>query len=63
MYDQKVAADAFILYGGSVNLENAADIARQKDVNGLFIGRAGLDAASFAEIILRVSALLQEEAR
>lgn len=31
-----------IIYGGSVNLGNARDLAREKDVDGLFVGGASL---------------------
>ncbi len=34
-----------LLYGGSVNLENAVDLMRQPEIDGLFVGRAAWDAA------------------
>lgn len=40
-----------ILYGGSVNKENATDYATLKSVNGLFIGRSAWDAELFSLII------------
>lgn len=49
-----IAARTFIIYGGSVDNNNAVEIAVQPDVNGLFIGRAGLDAVGFAAIIKKV---------
>lgn len=61
LYSAELAQTSYILYGGSVNLENAVAIAREQEVNGLFIGRAGLDAASFAEIILTVAQQLKME--
>jgi triosephosphate isomerase len=39
-----------VLYGGSVNLENAAEMIEKTHVDGLFIGRAAWNAGSFARI-------------
>jgi triosephosphate isomerase len=39
-----------ILYGGSVNAKNAAEILALPEVNGGLVGGASLDAASFATI-------------
>jgi triosephosphate isomerase len=43
-----------ILYGGSVNLDNASDLISQPEVDGLFIGRAAWDAAHFDRILRAV---------
>ncbi|HET8612893.1 MAG TPA: triose-phosphate isomerase, partial [Sphingomonas sp.] len=40
-----------ILYGGSVNGDNAARILAVKDVNGALVGGASLTAAAFVPII------------
>lgn len=40
-----------ILYGGSVNLENADDLICSPEIDGLFIGRAAWDAHNFYKII------------
>ncbi|MCK5020789.1 MAG: triose-phosphate isomerase [Candidatus Peribacteraceae bacterium] len=40
-----------ILYGGSMNPENAADLLSQPDINGGLIGGASLVPSSFSEII------------
>lgn len=61
LYGQAIAGKAYIIYGGSVNRENFQAIAREQEVNGLFIGRAGLDAAEFSEIILTTAHILKEE--
>ena len=50
-----------ILYGGSVSQENAAELACQPNIDGLFIGRAGLQVETFLEIISRVSSTLEQE--
>lgn len=43
-----------ILYGGSVNQNNAEDIITLPNTDGLFIGRSAWDADKFAEIIRKV---------
>lgn len=40
-----------ILYGGSVNPDNAAGLLSRPDIDGALVGGASLDAASFAAII------------
>ncbi|NEG95630.1 triose-phosphate isomerase [Bifidobacterium sp. SMB2] len=45
-----VAAKVRILYGGSVNPGNAAEIIRRYGVDGFLVGGASLDPAKFAEI-------------
>lgn len=51
-YNQKVAEQTSILYGGSVKPNNAKEIFAKKDVDGGLIGGASLDADSFAEIVM-----------
>jgi triosephosphate isomerase len=48
--DAKVAAGLRILYGGSVNNTNAADLFAQQDIDGGLIGGASLDAEKFLAI-------------
>ncbi len=38
-------------YGGSVRPENAAELVAERDVDGLLVGGASLDAATFAGIV------------
>lgn len=40
-----------VIYGGDVNLRNAAALVSESGTDGLFVGRAALDAESFAELI------------
>jgi triosephosphate isomerase len=47
----EIAEDVRILYGGSVNADNAAELLALPDVDGALVGGASLDAASFAEIV------------
>ena len=50
-YDQELAGDISILYGGSVKPINASAIFSQDDVDGGLIGGAALNAADFKAII------------
>jgi triosephosphate isomerase (TIM) len=45
-----IAADVRVLYGGSVNAANAAELLALPDVDGALVGGASLDAESFAAI-------------
>ena len=48
----EAAAEALrIQYGGSVQAENCADLLAEPDVDGLLVGGASLQAASFLDII------------
>ena len=51
IYDSQLANDTRILYGGSVKPDNAADLMREQDINGLLVGGASLNADDFAAII------------
>jgi triosephosphate isomerase len=46
-----VASALRILYGGSVNPTNAADLLARDEIDGLLVGGASLDVSSFAGII------------
>lgn len=46
--------DIPILYGGSVNSDNAVPLSGCKEINGLFIGRSAWDADNFNKIIRSV---------
>jgi triosephosphate isomerase len=51
MYDDRLAEEIRILYGGSVKPGNAAELMGQKDVDGLLVGGASLKADDFLKII------------
>ncbi|HEY0594383.1 triose-phosphate isomerase [Sphingopyxis sp.] len=51
------AADMRILYGGSVNGENAAELLGTDDVDGALVGGASLTAAKFLPIVEAAAAL------
>ena len=48
--DAKIAGSLRVLYGGSVNGDNAGDLFSRPDVDGGLVGGASLDATSFAKI-------------
>lgn len=50
-YGEKIANDISILYGGSCNASNAAELFSQTDVDGGLIGGASLKASDFVKII------------
>jgi triosephosphate isomerase (TIM) len=49
--DKQVAESVRVLYGGSVKLENAAELLALPDVDGALVGGASLEAESFAAIV------------
>ncbi|MFI8411302.1 triose-phosphate isomerase [Paeniglutamicibacter gangotriensis] len=51
LFGDETAAKVRILYGGSVKAANAASILAQRDVDGVLVGGASLDAAEFANIV------------
>jgi triosephosphate isomerase len=50
LYDDALAADVRILYGGSVKPDNAAAIMAEADVDGALVGGASLSVEDFAAI-------------
>jgi triosephosphate isomerase len=50
LYDDGTAAKTRILYGGSAKAANAGSILKGKDVDGVLVGGASLDAEEFASI-------------
>ncbi len=50
-YSQKIADEAFILYGGSCNADNAEDLFSLPDIDGGLIGGASLSAEQFLKIV------------
>jgi len=51
MYDDELAGEIRILYGGSVKPDNAADLMSQQDIDGSLVGGASLKADDFLAII------------
>lgn len=50
IFGKRAANGISILYGGSVKPDNAAELIAQRDIDGVLVGGASLDAASFAAI-------------
>ena len=51
LYNAELAESTRILYGGSVNPENAAELLSKKNIDGCLVGGASLNAESFSKII------------
>jgi triosephosphate isomerase len=51
IYDQNLAVDIRILYGGSVKPSNAAELMGQDDIDGVLVGGASLKVDDFIAII------------
>ena len=51
IYDADTAAAVSVLYGGSMNAKNAAELLAQPDIDGGLIGGASLKPADFAVIV------------
>jgi triosephosphate isomerase len=52
----ELAETTRLLYGGSVNADNAAALLAQEDIDGALVGGASLDAASFGAILAAAQA-------
>ncbi|WP_159609320.1 triose-phosphate isomerase [Glutamicibacter sp. JC586] len=50
-FGAEIAEKTQLLYGGSVKAANAASIMRERDVDGVLVGGASLDAEEFANIV------------
>lgn len=50
-FDHSVADSMSILYGGSCNPQNAADLFSQRDIDGGLIGGASLNSRDFLDIV------------
>lgn len=48
--DKAAASTLKILYGGSVNPQNAVQLLNQKEIDGALVGRCSLDAGQFIKI-------------
>ena len=46
-----MATRATVLYGGSVNLKNAASLIADEEIDGVLVGGASLDPAGWAQIV------------
>ena len=59
LYNQEVASEVRIQYGGSVKPENIVELMRQPDVDGALVGGASLKVDSFSEIVKKAAEVLK----
>ncbi len=59
LYDQEVANQVRIQYGGSVKPENITELMQQPDVDGALVGGASLQVASFTDIVKKAAEVLK----
>jgi len=45
------AASPMVLYGGSVNLKNIAELLAERELDGVLVGGASLDAATWVQLV------------
>lgn len=57
LFGEEVGEEIPVLYGGSVNRENAVPLSRMEHIDGLFIGRSAWQADNFNAIIRNVLGL------
>lgn len=57
IYSKKIAMNIPILYGGSVDADNAKEIIKEGHVDGLLVGRSSLNPHLFADIIKEVESV------
>ena len=51
IYDEKIANEIRILYGGSVKSENITSLMERDNIDGALVGGASLDALQFSRIV------------
>lgn len=54
LFGKSIAEKIRIIYGGSVSKENVKDISKEKQVDGVFIGRFGHDPQNYKSIVQTV---------
>jgi len=55
LYDDKIAHEMRILYGGSVTAVNAGEFMQQPEIDGALVGGASLNATDFVSIVQQAS--------
>lgn len=61
LFGADVGGDVPVLYGGSVNPQNAEELIEMPYIDGLFIGRSAWDAPNFNSIIRKVLPLFRKK--
>jgi triosephosphate isomerase len=59
LYNQEVASEVRIQYGGSVKPDNTTELMKQPDVDGALVGGASLKVESFSEIVKKAAEVLK----
>lgn len=59
LYNQEVASEVRIQYGGSVKPDNISELMKQPDVDGALVGGASLKVESFSEIVKKAAEVLK----
>ncbi|MGL6261895.1 triose-phosphate isomerase [Vibrio sp. WXL210] len=62
-YGAEIAHLIPLLYGGSVNLDNAQTLIAQPNIDGLFVGRTAWQADGFARLVELVSEVMMSKER
>ena len=57
LYDDKIAREIRILYGGSVTSANAAEFMQQPEIDGALVGGASLKATEFLSIVTQTAVI------
>ena len=57
LYNDKIAREMRILYGGSVTAANATEFMQQPEIDGALVGGASLKATEFLSIVAQTSAI------
>ena len=50
LYDEKIASEIKVIYGGSINEKNVKDISSISNIDGVLVGGASLDVDKFYKI-------------
>jgi len=61
MFGKEIGSDIPVLYGGSVNNDNAVGLIEMSNIDGLFIGRSAWNADNFNKIIRDVIPVFLEK--
>jgi triosephosphate isomerase len=61
LYGRAIAGGVPVIYGGSVNRENAGALIAEPEIDGIFVGRAAWEAGGFIKLIEIVRAYLAQK--
>lgn len=59
LYDEDIASQIRIQYGGSVKPENITELMKQPDIDGALVGGASLTVVSFADIVKKAAEVMK----